>query len=242
LAALIVEPLVQGAAGILVHPPGYLAGLRELTRKYGVLLIADEVAVGFGRTGTMFACEQEEVAPDFLCLGKGLTGGYLPMSAMLTTSAVFEAFLGPYDAMKTFFHGHTYGGNPLAAAAALATLELFKTEKTLENMGAKIARLAAHLARLAGHPHVGHVRQKGLMAGIELVADKRSKAPFGWQERRGAIACRHALDHGVWLRPLGDVVVIMPPLSVALEELDKILLAAERGIEAATRQSCGKSP
>ncbi|MCA9245494.1 MAG: adenosylmethionine--8-amino-7-oxononanoate transaminase [Planctomycetales bacterium] len=234
LAALVVEPLVQGAAGILVQPSGYLAGLRNLTRKYDVLLIADEVAVGFGRTGTLFACEQESVSPDFLCLGKGLTGGYLPMSATVAATHVFEAFLGRYDEMRTFFHGHTFGGNPLAAAAALATFDVFEEEQTLARLPEKVGCMAEHLERIAGLPHVGDVRQKGLMAGIELVADKALKLPFAWQERRGAIACRHAMEHGVWLRPLGDVIVVMPPLSVSLDELEQILRAAELGIRAAT--------
>ena len=234
LAAVVIEPLVQAAAGMLTHPPGFLRGAADLTRKHNVLLIADEVAVGMGRTGKMFACEHEGVKPDFLCLAKGLTGGYLPLAATLTTGEIYSAFLGRYDESKTFFHGHTYGGNPLGAAAALATLEVFEEEKPLENLGPKIARLAEHLSRITKHPHVGDVRQRGLIAGIELVRDKPTKAPYPWEEKRGIRACQHALGAGVWLRPLANVIVIMPPLAISLDELDRICLAAEQGIAAAT--------
>ncbi len=230
IAALIIEPLVQGAAGMIVHPRGLLAGIRRLTRQYGVLMIADEVAVGFGRTGRMFACEHEQVTPDLLCLGKGLTGGYLPMAATLTTGDVWQAFLGRYADARTFFHGHTYGGNPVAAAVSLASLEVFEQERTLEQMPAKIERLAEHLNRIADLEHVGDVRQCGLMAGVELVRDREKAEPYPWQEQRGIRACRHALQQGVWLRPLGDVIVIMPPLSITLEELDRIGQAVYDGI------------
>jgi len=233
LAAVVIEPLVQAAAGIVTHPPGFLRGVRELTRRYNVLLIADEVAVGMGRTGTMFACEQEGVVPDFLCLAKGLTGGYLPLAATLTTDEVFGAFLGRYEESKSFFHGHTYGGNPLGAAAALATLEVFDEERTLETMQPKIARLAEHLERISTNPQVGDVRQRGLMAGIELVRDRATKEPYPWAEKRGIRVCQHALTEGVWLRPLGNVVVIMPPLAISLGELDQICESVERGIAAA---------
>ena len=184
IAAFIIEPLVQGAAGILVHPRGYLAGVRELTRKYGVLLIADEVAVGIGRTGRMFACEHEGVTPDMLCLAKGITGGYLPLAATLATDDLYRAFLGEHAELKTFFHGHTYGGNPLAAAAAIATLDLFEEEQTLQAMMPKVARLEQRLARLAQHRHVARVRQRGLMAGIELCDDRSADLPYPWQEQR----------------------------------------------------------
>lgn len=231
IAAMVIEPLVQCAAGMIMHPAGYLAGVRELTRRYDVLLIADEVAVGMGRTGTMFACEHEQVAPDLLCLAKGLTGGYLPLAATLATDAIWEAFLGDYAEGKTFFHGHTYGGNPLGAAAALATLDVFEEEQTLARMQPKIARLAEHLQRIARLPHAGDVRQRGLIGAVELVRDRRTKEPFAWQERRGQQVCDHARTRGVWLRPLGDVIVLMPPLSVTLDELDRIATAAEQGIE-----------
>ncbi len=234
LAAMIVEPLVQGAAGMIMHPAGYLRGVRELTRKYGVLLIADEVATGFGRTGKMFACAHEAVTPDLMCVAKGITGGYLPLAATLATEEIFNAFLGSYGESKTFFHGHTYGGNPLGAAAALATLDIFEEERTLEMLQPKIARLAEHLARISHHPHVGDARQRGFIAAIELVHDKAAKEPYPWTERRGHAVCECALKEGVWIRPLGNVVVVMPPLAITIEQLDKILSAIERGIEQAT--------
>lgn len=230
VAALVIEPLVQAAAGMIMHPRGYLRGVRELTRKYNVLLIADEVAVGMGRTGRMVACEHEAVAPDFLCLAKGLTGGYLPVAATLTTTEVWNAFLGSYADSKTFFHGHTYGGNPLGCAAALATLEVFREENTLAAMEPKIARLAEHLKRIAQHPHVGDVRQCGLIGAVELVANRLTKTPYPWTEKRGIRVCEAALKRGVWLRPLGNVLVLMPPLAISLDELDRICAAAEAGI------------
>jgi len=235
IAALVIEPLVQAAAGMIVHPEGFLRGVRELTRRFDVLLIADEVAVGMGRTGKMFACQHENVVPDFLCLAKGLTGGYLPLAATLTTNEIWRAFLGDYAESKTFFHGHTYGGNPLGAAAALATLDLFEEEQTLANLPPKIERLTEHLDRIAQHEHVGDVRQRGLIAGIELVEDRTTKRPYPWQQKRGIRACDRARAEGVWLRPLGNVIVIMPPLAITLDELDRICLAVEKGIIEATR-------
>ena len=234
IAAMVVEPLVQGAAGMIMQPAGYLRRVRELTKQYDVLLIVDEVATGFGRTGTMFACEQENVAPDIMCVAKGLTGGYLAMSATLATDEVYQAFLGQYSELRSFFHGHTYGGNPLAAAAGLATLDIFVEERTLENLPKKIARIEEHLRRIAQLSHVGSVRQKGMMVGIELVDDRATQKPYPWQERRGNRACQHATENGVWLRPLGDVVVIMPPLAMSLDELDQVMAAAEQGIVSAT--------
>ena len=236
IAAMVIEPLVQAAAGMIVHPPGYLRGVRELTRRYNVLLIADEVAVAFGRTGTMFACEHEGVSPDLLCLAKGLTGGYLAMAATLATDRIWGAFLGDYAESKTFFHGHTYGGNPLAAAVALANLEVFDEEKTLDNLPPKIARLAGHLDRIARLPHVGDCRQCGLMAGIELVRDRETGEPYPWPQKRGIRVCEHARREGVLLRPLGNVIVIMPPLVITLDEIDRISTAVERGIVAATAE------
>lgn len=236
IAAMVIEPLVQAAAGMIVHPPGYLRGVRELTRRYNVLLIADEVAVAFGRTGTMFACEHEGVSPDLLCLAKGLTGGYLAMAATLATDRIWGAFLGDYAESKTFFHGHTYGGNPLAAAVALANLEVFDEEKTLDNLPPKIARLAGHLDRIARLPHVGDCRQCGLMAGIELVRDRATGEPYPWPQKRGIRVCEHARREGVLLRPLGNVIVIMPPLVITLDEIDRISTAVERGIVAATAE------
>jgi adenosylmethionine-8-amino-7-oxononanoate aminotransferase len=222
LAAVVIEPLVQGAAGMIVAPEGHLKQVREVTRRHNVLLIADEVAVGFGRTGTMFACSQEDVAPDFLCVAKGLTGGYLPLAATLTTDEVFNAFLGPADAGRTFYHGHTYTGNPLGAAAALASLDLLTAPTGLPALPAKVERLRTHLNRLRDLPLVGDVRQKGLMAGIELVKDRKTRQPFSPSERMGAKACRMAREQGVLLRPLGDVVVVMPPLAIDATLLDRL--------------------
>jgi adenosylmethionine---8-amino-7-oxononanoate aminotransferase len=235
LAAIVVEPLVQGAAGMVMHPPGLLAAIREITRRHDVLLIADEVAVGFGRTGTMFACEQERVEPDILCLAKGITGGYLPLSATLATDEIWNAFLGTYAESKTLYHGHTYGGNPLAAAAALATLDVFEEEQTLARLMPKIERVRDHLMRIAGLPRVGDARQRGMIAGIELVADKATRDPLPSAERWGNRVCLAARKHGVLLRPLGNVVVWMPPLAISLDEIDTIATATE----AAIREVCG---
>ncbi len=211
--------------------------MRELCDKYNVLLIADEVAVGFGRTGKMFACEHEQVTPDLLCLAKGITAGYMPLAATMATDQIWQAFLGTYDQTKTFFHGHTYGGNPLGAAVALANLEIFEEEKTLEQIQPKIARLAEHLARMSRHHHVGNVRQCGLIAGVELVRNKSTQEPYPWKERRGWRVCESALKAGVFIRPLGNVVVIMPPLAIRLDELDRICTAVEHGIEEAIADS-----
>jgi adenosylmethionine-8-amino-7-oxononanoate aminotransferase len=237
IAAVIVEPLVQAAAGMVMHPRGYLSGLRALTRRHDVLLIADEVAVGFGRTGTMFACEQEQVTPDLLCLAKGLSGGYLPLAATLATHEIWRAFLGTHAESKTFFHGHTYGGNPLGAAVALATLDVFEEEQTLENLPPKIERLGEHLRRIALHPHVGDARQCGLIGAIELVRDRATQEPYPWEEKRGRQVCDRARAQGVLLRPLGNVLVVMPPLSITLEELDQIMLVLEKGIAAVAERS-----
>ncbi len=234
VAAVIMEPLVQAAAGIYVHPAGFLRGVRDLTRKHDVFLILDEVATGFGRTGTMFACAQEAVSPDFLCLAKGLTGGYLPMAATLTTERVWNAFLGSHADRRTFFHGHTYGGNPLAAAVGIASLDVFRDERVLESLPPKIARLREQVGRLAELDHVGGVRQCGLVAGLDLVADKATGAAYPWQEKRGTRACLAARRHGALLRQLGDVVVIMPPLCVSMEQIDQLAAAAEAGIREAT--------
>ena len=210
LAAFIIEPLVQGAGGMLMHPPGYLKRVRELTARYGIPLIADEVAVGLGRTGTMFACEQEAVTPDFLCLAKGITGGYLPLAVTMTTDEIFSAFDANPDEYKTFFHGHTYTGNSLACAAALATLKLFDTHQTLENVTKNTEILAKRLSELKDHPHVGEVRQKGVMMGIELVEERETKTAFPADRRMGHQVALAARKNGVIIRPLGDIVVLMP--------------------------------
>jgi adenosylmethionine-8-amino-7-oxononanoate aminotransferase len=223
LAAVVIEPLVQAAAGIIPAPDGYLRRVREVTRQHGVLLIADEVAVAFGRTGTLFACEQEGVSPDFLCVAKGLTGGYLPLAATLTTEDVYRAFLGRPEEGRTFYHGHTYTGNPLGAAVALANLDLFESSGLLAALTGKTERLRRHLVRIATLPCVGDIRQCGLMAGIELVQDRKTKQPFPAQRRTGARVCRLARDRGVLLRPLGDVIVVMPPPAIDVDLLDRMM-------------------
>lgn len=231
LAAVVAEPLIQCAAGMIRHPDGLLEGLRKLTREYDVLLIVDEVATGFGRTGTMFACQQEDVEPDFLCLGKGLTGGYLPLAATLTTAEVWQAFQGAYAESRHFYHGHTYSGNPLSAAAAMGSLDVFDEEGTLQRLPQLISHLQRRLARLERMEHVGSARQCGLIGAVELVLDREYRLPFPLAERRGQQVCDHARSHGVWLRPLGNVVVIMPPLSVTTAELDRIMDAVESGLQ-----------
>ncbi len=226
VAAVIVEPLVQGAAGILTHPPGYLRAVRELTERHGVLLICDEVATGFGRTGTMFACEQERVAPDLLCVAKGLTGGYMPLAATLATEWIYEAFLADHAEFKTFFHGHTYTGNPLACAAALASLEVFRRERTLVRLRPKIRLLAESLADVQLMPEVREVRQCGLMVGIDLGEHDPSA-------RMGHRVTLEARKRGVIVRPLGDVVVLMPPLSISLKDLRRLVEVTAESITAA---------
>jgi adenosylmethionine-8-amino-7-oxononanoate aminotransferase len=226
VAAVIMEPLVQGAAGMLVHPEGYLKAVRQLCNRHDTLLILDEVATGFGRTGRMFACEHEKVAPDLLCVAKGITGGYLPLAATLTTERVYEGFLGRFEEFRTFFHGHTYTGNPLACAAALASLEVFEEERTLEHLQRKIELLEGLLEPIAARPEVAEVRRRGFMTGIEL-AEQPLTARMGHQvtleaRRRGAI-----------VRPLGDVVVLMPPLSISEGELTRLVAITAEAIDAA---------
>ncbi|HTB22263.1 MAG TPA: adenosylmethionine--8-amino-7-oxononanoate transaminase [bacterium] len=234
VAALVVEPLMQGAAGMLKAPPGFLRGLRRLCDRHDVLLIADEVATGFGRTGSLFACEQEGVSPDLMALAKGLTGGVLPLAATLATRRVYQGFLFPYAQQKTFFHGHTYTGNPLACAVALESLKLFKVEKTLSRLQPKIGLMAAGLERMLERPHVGEVRQVGFMAGLELMRDKAKRRPYAYAEAVGAKVCRRAREYGVILRPLGDVIVLMPPLCISLTELDFLLKVVEASIKDVT--------
>lgn len=223
VAALIIEPLVQGAAGMIVSPPGYLKEIRRLCSQYNILMIADEVAVGFGRTGTMFACEQEEVIPDLLCVAKGISGGYLPLAATLTTEEVYGAFLGDYQELKTFFHGHSYTGNPLACSAALASLEIFEKDHTLEKLKEKICLLEEKLQPFLDLPHVGEVRQKGFMVGIELVKDRNSKESYPLGEKVGIKVIQEARKRGLIIRPLGDVIVIMPPLNISCENLERLI-------------------
>lgn len=224
LAAVVLEPLVQGAAGMITQPDGYLRRVREVTREHGVLLIADEVAVGFGRTGSLFACCREGVAPDFLCLAKGLTGGYLPLAATLTTEEVFDAFRGEPHEGRAFYHGHTYTGNPLGCAVALASLARLEEGGVLAALPERIAQLRWHLDRIAQLPIVGEVRPCGLLAGIELVRDRATREPFDPIHRVGAAVCRRARERGVFLRPLGDVLVVMPPLAMDAPLLDQLLV------------------
>jgi adenosylmethionine-8-amino-7-oxononanoate aminotransferase len=228
VAAVVMEPLVQGAAGMLVHPDGFLRAVRELCDEFGVLLICDEVAVGFGRTGTMFACEQEGVAPDLMCVAKGITGGYLPLAATLTTEDVYSAFLGEHQDFKTFFHGHTYTGNPLACAAALATLDVFESERTVERLAPKIDLLGELLDELvAPLPAVAAIRRRGFMTGIEL-------AGFPVEARIGHRVTLAARRRGAIVRPLGDVVVLMPPLAIADGELRRLVAITAAAIAEAT--------
>ncbi len=231
LAALVIEPLVQGAAGLIRHPDGLLRELRQLCDQYQVLLIADEVATGFGRTGRWFACDHEQVVPDILCLGKGLTGGYLPMAATVASDRIFNAFLGEPSESRQFFHGHTYSGNPLAAAAALASIDLFESERLFETLPDKIAYLAGKLRPLRTHPHVGDVRQLGMMVGIELVEHAKKKSSFSADRGIGKEVCRRTTEQGVWLRPLGDVVVLMPPLCIEIAEIDLLVDTLQRVLE-----------
>lgn len=225
-AGLIIEPIVQGAAGMLVSPPGFLKGIRELCTGHNILMIADEVAVGFGRTGRMFACEHEEVIPDILTLGKGITGGYLPLAATITTDEIYNAFLGEYDEFKTFFHGHTYTGNPLACAAALASVDIFEKDGTIRELQHKVDFLKTGLKRFKDLEHVGDVRQKGFMVGIELVLNRDSKEPYPPADKMGIKVIMEARRRGLIIRPLGEVIVLMPPLSIALGELDELLHVA----------------
>jgi adenosylmethionine-8-amino-7-oxononanoate aminotransferase len=228
IAAVVMEPLVQGAAGILLQPEGFLRGVRELCDEHGVLLICDEVATGFGRTGTMFACEQEGVVPDLLCLAKGLTGGYLPLAATLATERVYAGFLGDFQELKTFFHGHTYTGNPLACAAALATLDVFEQERTLERLQGTIARLSELLAEhVEPLPAVAGIRRRGVMTGIQLT-------DFPLEARMGHQVTLAARARGAIVRPLGDVVVLMPPLSIADAELERLVRITGEAIAEAT--------
>jgi adenosylmethionine-8-amino-7-oxononanoate aminotransferase len=224
----VLEPLVQGAAGMLMQPPGYLRRVRELCDEHGVLLICDEVATGFGRTGRMFACEHEDVTPDLLCVGKGVTGGYLPLAATLTTGRIYDGFLGSFDDFRTLFHGHTYTGNPLACAAGIASMEAFESERTLERLAPKIellSRLLQH--RVAVLPGVAEVRQRGFMVGIELI-----EQPV--EERMGHRVTLAARRRGAIIRPLGDVVVLMPALSMTEADLRRLVAITAAAIADAT--------
>ena len=231
IAAVIVEPRVQGAAGMIVAPEGNISSIRQLCDDHDVLLIADEVATGFGRTGEMFACDLESVVPDIMTLGKGITGGYLPLSATVTTDRVYDAFYDPCDGNKTLFHGHTFAGNPICCAAAMASLRIFEEEPVLERVRRRAAFLASLLYEFfADHPWVGEIRQQGLMVGLELVRNRTTRESFPPADATGWRVCMAARDRGVLVRPLGDVVVIMPPLSIEEEELSQIVEAVRYGL------------
>ncbi|MFW5981187.1 MAG: adenosylmethionine--8-amino-7-oxononanoate transaminase [bacterium] len=235
IAAMIIEPLVQGAGGMITSPFSYLARVRELCQKYEILLIADEVAVGFGRTGTMFACEQENVVPDIMTVAKGISGGYLPIAATICQDEIYQAFYDEYEKKKTFFHGHSYTGNPLAAAVSLANIELFIEEKILKNMKEKIIFLKKELKRFDELKYVGDIRQKGLMVGIELVRDKNTKEVYKWSDKIGVKVCMCARKLGLIIRPLGNVIVFIPPLVSCKEEIKVMLNKIYEAIDCSTR-------
>ena len=235
LAGFIIEPLIQAAAGMITQPAGYLKRVRELCTQYDVLLIADEVATGFGRTGSMFACNREGVTPDLMALSKGLTGGYLPLGATLTTEEIYRAFLGKYEEFKTFFHGHSYTGNPLGCAVALANLEVFKRERTLATLQPKIALLSRLLKPLLQLSRVGDIRQQGFMVGIELVRNRETREAYPLEARIGHRVAREARKRGLLLRPLGHIIVLLPPLSVSVRQLTRMVDILSRSIAAATR-------
>ncbi|MBI3246402.1 MAG: adenosylmethionine--8-amino-7-oxononanoate transaminase [Deltaproteobacteria bacterium] len=242
IAALIVEPLMQGAAGMWAQPVAYVQALREITTECDILLICDEVATGFGRTGRLFACEHAGISPDLFCVAKGITGGYLPLAATLTSEEIFSAFLAPYEEFKTFFHGHTYTGNPLACAAALASLAVFEKEQVLEALTAKIALLTERLrSDFAPLAHVADIRQWGMMAGIELMRDPVRKVPYAAAEKIGMRVITEARKRGILIRPLGNVIVLMPPLSISLAELTRLLDVVRAAIIAVIEDACAAS-
>lgn len=241
LAGFIIEPLMQAAAGMIPQPSGYLTRIRELCTKYKVLLISDEVATGFGRTGKMFACEHEKITPDLMAISKGLTGGYMPLAATLTTDEIYRGFLGTYEDFKTFFHGHSYTGNPLGCAVALANLEVFKKERMLARLQPKIKAMARLLQPIQHLTHVGNIRQQGFMVGIELVNDKRTKKPYPLEERVGHKVAMEARRRGLLLRPIGSVMILMPPLSTSLPELKRMVDILQASIETVTIHRPGRS-
>jgi adenosylmethionine---8-amino-7-oxononanoate aminotransferase len=235
VCAVVVEPLVQCAGSMRMYDPAYLVELRALCDRHKVHLIADEIAVGFGRTGTLFACEQAGIAPDFMCLSKGLTGGFLPLSVVLTSDEVYEAFYDDYGTLRAFLHSHSYTGNPLACAAALATLELFAASDVLGENRARAALMRAGVAALEDHPQVAEIRQAGMILAIEMVRDRATRQPYPWQERRGLAVYRHGLANGVLLRPLGNVVYFMPPYVIDEEDIALMARTAVEGVRLATR-------
>ena len=233
--AVIIEPLVQCAGSMRMYDPIYLSLLRAACDKYQVHLIADEIAVGFGRTGTLFACEQAAITPDFMCLSKGLTGGYLPLSAVLTTDNIYQAFYDDYQNLTAFLHSHSYTGNALACRAGLATLEIFQQQPIIENNKQLAVTLSKVAARFHEHPNVAEVRQTGLILAIELVKNKQTREPFPWQERRGQKVYQYALSKGVLLRPLGNVIYFMPPYIITAEQLELLADVAWQGIQIAVK-------
>jgi adenosylmethionine-8-amino-7-oxononanoate aminotransferase len=233
VAAVIVEPLVQCAGGMRMYDPVYLTLLRDACTRHGVHLIADEIAVGFGRTGTMFACEQAGVTPDYLCLSKGLTGGYLPLSVVLTSDAIYDAFYDEYTRLNAFLHSHSYTGNPLACAAANATLAVFRDEPVLRRNRDLASHLRESVAHLADHPHVAEIRQRGMILAIELMKDPKTRVPWPWEERRGLRIYRHALERGALIRPIGTTIYFMPPYVVTPDEIDVLAKVAAEGVELA---------
>ncbi|NOU08961.1 MAG: adenosylmethionine--8-amino-7-oxononanoate transaminase [Nitrospira sp.] len=235
LAGFIIEPLMQAAAGMIPQPAGYLKRVRALCTKYNVLLITDEVATGFGRTGTMFACEHERITPDLMAISKGLTGGYMPLAATLTTDEIYRGFLGTYDEFKTFFHGHSFTGNPLGCALALANLHIFKSKKTLVRLQPKIKAMTRLLEPFQHLPHVGDIRQQGFMVGIELVQDKQTKKPYPLEERVGHKVTMEAQRRGLLLRPIGSVLMLIPPLSTSLSELKRMVEILHTSIATVTQ-------
>lgn len=235
ICAVILEPLVQCAGGMRMYDPIYLRLLRDACDRHGVHLIADEIAVGFGRTGSLFACEQAGIAPDFMCLSKGLTGGYLPLAVVLTHDTVYQAFYADYRQLSAFLHSHSYTGNPLACSAALATLAIFAEDDVLENNRLLAAEMARATAHLRDHPHVAEVRQRGMILAVELVKDKATRTPYPWQERRGLRIYRHALERGALLRPLGNVSYLMPPYVITPEQIRFLAEVMSEGIDRAVR-------
>lgn len=233
VCAVIIEPLVQCAGGMRMYPPSWIRGLRAVCDRHRVHLIADEIAVGFGRTGTLFACEQAGVSPDFMCLSKGLTGGYLPMSAVMTTNRIYGAFYDEYTSLRGFLHSHSYTGNALACAAALATLELFEASDVLADNRRTAALMRAAVEPLEDHPHVGEIRQTGMILALEMVADRERMTAWDWRERRGMRVYAHALDNGVLLRPIGNVVYFMPPYVINESEIAQMVDVAAAGIDLA---------
>lgn len=230
IAAVIVEPMIQAAGGMIIWPEGYLKGVRDLCTRYNVLLIADEVATGFGRTGKMFACEHESVVPDIICLSKGITNGYMPLAVTLTTDEIFNMFLGEFRDLKTFFHGHSYTGNPLACAAAIASINIFEKDATLRKIPAKSDILYSNMLEIAELPHAGNVRHKGLVGAIELVKEKSSRESYPWEDRMGWKIAHRMREYGVIMRPLGNIMVIMPPLSISSDNLDHLMKILKKTI------------